>query len=88
MEWYGRLNFLKGGLTYADMVTTVSPTHAREMTTAVGGFGLDHTFRGLGDRLVGIVSIGDVHKAIFKNNLDLPAARQREARAPALRLAV
>ena len=42
----------------------------------------------VGNRLVGIVSIGDVHKAIFKNNLDLPAARQREARAPALRLAV
>jgi starch synthase len=54
MEWYGRLNFLKGGLSYADMVTTVSPTHAREMTTAVGGFGLDHTFRALDDRLVGI----------------------------------
>src|SRR3972149_2971141 len=28
----------------------------------------------VGNRLVGIVSIGDVHKAIFKNNLDLPAA--------------
>jgi starch synthase len=54
MEWYGRLNYLKGGLKYADMVTTVSPTHAREMTTAVGGFGLDHTFRDLKDRLVGI----------------------------------
>ena len=26
MEWYGRLNYLKGGLHYADMVTTVSPT--------------------------------------------------------------
>jgi starch synthase len=54
MEWYGRLNFLKGGLVFADMVTTVSPTHAREVLTEVGGFGLHHTFRNLGERLVGI----------------------------------
>lgn len=54
MEWYGRLNYLKGGLVYADMVTTVSPTHASELLTEVGGFGLQHTFRRLGDRLVGI----------------------------------
>src|SRR2546429_4405249 len=42
MEWYGRLNYLKGGLTFADMVTTVSPTHAFELLTDVGGFGLQH----------------------------------------------
>jgi starch synthase len=54
MEWYGRLNYLKGGLRYADMVTTVSPTHAFELLTDVGGFGLQHSFRRLGDRLVGI----------------------------------
>jgi len=54
MEWYGRLNYLKGGLKYADMVTTVSPTHAFELLTDVGGFGLQHSFRALGDRLVGI----------------------------------
>ncbi|HET9383953.1 MAG TPA: glycogen/starch synthase [Gemmatimonadales bacterium] len=54
MEWYGRLNYLKGGLLYADMVTTVSPTHAFELLTDVGGFGLQHSFRALGDRLVGI----------------------------------
>jgi len=54
MEWYGRLNFLKGGLTFADMVTTVSPTHAKEVQTDVGGFGLQHSFRLLGDRLTGV----------------------------------
>jgi starch synthase len=31
MEWYGKLNILKGGLTTADAVTTVSPTHAHEL---------------------------------------------------------
>jgi starch synthase len=54
MEWYGRLDYLKGGLVFADMVTTVSPRHAFELLTEVGGFGLQHTFRQLGDRLVGI----------------------------------
>lgn len=54
MEWYGRLDFLKGALKYADIVTTVSPTHARELCTEPGGFGLHHVFQALGDRLVGI----------------------------------
>ena len=54
MEFYGRLNFLKGGLRYADVVTTVSETHACEMRTDVGGFGLQDVFRNLGERFVGI----------------------------------
>jgi starch synthase len=54
MEWYGRLNYLKGGLKYADIVTTVSPTHAVEMRSEVGGFGLHDVFQRLGDRFVGI----------------------------------
>jgi starch synthase len=54
MEFYGRLSFLKGGLRYADIVTTVSETHASEMRTEVGGFGLQDVFRRLGDRFVGI----------------------------------
>jgi starch synthase len=54
MEWYGRLNYLKGGLILTDMVTTVSPTHAQEIRTDVGGFGLQDVFRGLGDRLLGV----------------------------------
>jgi starch synthase len=54
MEWYGRLNFLKGGLRYADIVTTVSRGHADELRSEVGGFGLHDVFQGLGDRLIGI----------------------------------
>ncbi len=54
MEWYGRLNYLKGGLRFADLVTTVSQGHAAEIRTEVGGFGLHDVFLGLGDRLVGI----------------------------------
>jgi starch synthase len=51
---YGRLNLLKGALTLADVVVTVSPTHATELTSDLGGFGLHESFRALGDRLIGI----------------------------------
>jgi starch synthase len=56
MEWYGRLNLLKGGLTFSDMATTVSPTHARELRTRTGGFGLQETFNDLQDHFVGILN--------------------------------
>jgi|WetSurMetagenome_2_1015567.scaffolds.fasta_scaffold00017_23 starch synthase len=39
-ESYGRINMLKGGISFADMVNTVSPAYARETTTPRGGFGL------------------------------------------------
>ncbi len=56
MEYYGKINWLKGGLAYADWVTTVSPTHAHELRTPAGGFGLHDFFIALGDRLVGILN--------------------------------
>ena len=56
LEWYERMNYLKGGLTFSDMVTTVSPTHAHELRTPFGGFGLQETFNGLRDRFIGIVN--------------------------------
>jgi starch synthase len=56
MEWYGRLNLLKGGLAFCDMAVTVSPTHAAELRTPDGGFGLHETFAHLGDRFVGILN--------------------------------
>ncbi|MFN8583053.1 MAG: glycogen/starch synthase [Gemmatimonadaceae bacterium] len=55
-EWFGRTNLLKGSLAFADMVTTVSPTHAEELRSELGGFGLHGTFLDLGDRLRGIVN--------------------------------
>jgi starch synthase len=56
LEWYGRVNWLKGGLVFADAATTVSPTHAHELRTAAGGFGLDGVFVALGHRFVGIAN--------------------------------
>ncbi|HTK49570.1 MAG TPA: glycogen/starch synthase [Gemmatimonadaceae bacterium] len=56
LEWWGRVNVLKGGLVFSDLVITVSPTHAHELRTEKGGFGLDGVFVALRDRLVGIVN--------------------------------
>jgi starch synthase len=56
LEWYGRVNVMKGGLVFSDMAVTVSPTHAIELRTEVGGFGLHDTFIGLRDRFVGILN--------------------------------
>jgi starch synthase len=56
MEWYGKANMLKGGVAFSDMVTTVSPSHAKELCTPEGGFGLQGAFTDLGDRLVGVLN--------------------------------
>lgn len=56
LEWYGKVNFLKGGLAFADFVTTVSPTQAEELRTPGGGFGLHDVFTSLGARLVGVLN--------------------------------
>ena len=41
LEFYGEANYLKGGIVYADEVTTVSSTYADEICTPEGGEGLD-----------------------------------------------
>ena len=56
LEWYGKVNVLKGGLVFADQVVTVSPNHARELRTPGGGFGLHDTFNALGTRFSGILN--------------------------------
>lgn len=45
LEFYGKLSFLKAGIAYADHVTTVSQTYAREITSSEMGCGLDGLLR-------------------------------------------
>jgi starch synthase len=56
MEFYGSVNFLKGGLIYSDYLTTVSKRYAQEIQTAEYGYGLDGVMRTRTDRLVGILN--------------------------------
>ena len=53
-------NALRAAVGFADLVTTVSPRYARELTEAAYGFGLESTFAALGRRLVGILNGIDV----------------------------
>ncbi|MGV3774900.1 MAG: glycogen synthase GlgA [Verrucomicrobiales bacterium] len=56
VEYYGMLNCLKAGLNYSDMLTTVSPRYAREITTQALGCTLDGILRARQDALVGILN--------------------------------
>ncbi len=52
----GRINFMTTGLLHADGLSTVSPTHAREIRTPEFGFGLDPLLRARSGDLVGILN--------------------------------
>jgi starch synthase len=55
-EDYGAINFLKGGIVYADMVNTVSPNYARETRTPALGYGLAPYLNNKGENYVGILN--------------------------------
>ncbi len=55
-EFWDQFSYLKCGIASSDMVTTVSPTYARESTQPALGFGFDGVLRALGDRYVGILN--------------------------------
>lgn len=54
LEFFGNINCIKGGMTAADVVTTVSKTYTQEIRTEEFGCGLHGVLARLGDRLVGI----------------------------------
>jgi starch synthase len=56
VEFYGQLSFLKAGLYFADRITTVSPTYAREIRTVAQGAGLDALLRTRAHDLSGILN--------------------------------
>lgn len=56
VEYYGDVGYLKAGLVYADALTTVSPTYAREIQTPDFGRGLDGVLRARSKSLHGIVN--------------------------------
>jgi len=56
MEAYGEANYLKGGLVYADAITTVSKTYANEIMTPEGGEGLHGLLSARRNDVYGIVN--------------------------------
>jgi starch synthase len=56
LEYWGRVSFLKGGVVFSRVVSTVSPQYAREIQTPELGFGFDGILRGRSGDLVGILN--------------------------------
>ncbi len=56
LEFHGMLSFIKGGLVYADYITTVSPTYALEIQTAEFGYGLEGLLEHRKESLGGIIN--------------------------------
>ena len=56
IEFHGRLSFIKAGLAGADMLSTVSPSYAREICSAELGYGLEGLLSARADRLMGILN--------------------------------
>ncbi|HIE36213.1 MAG TPA: glycogen synthase [Candidatus Omnitrophica bacterium] len=59
LEYYGKINLLKGGIVFSDMVNTVSPTYAKQIQTSQYGCGLEGVLREKRERLVGILNAID-----------------------------
>ena len=56
LEFFGDINFMKGALNFADRITTVSETYAKEIQTPYYGENLDGVLRSKSDRMIGIVN--------------------------------
>ena len=73
-EFWGTMNFLKAGLHYADHITTVSPTYAREILTQEYGEGMDGVLRKREGALTGILNGVDYGEWTTENNPYLPVS--------------
>ena len=56
LEYYGQFSFIKGGLAYADKITTVSPCYAKEILQTEYGYGLDGLLNHRKKDLLGIIN--------------------------------
>jgi starch synthase len=72
MEYWGRISYLKAGITFSDLVTTVSPTYALEIQTPELGFGFDGILRQKSTALVGILNGIDYDQWDPEHDLNLP----------------
>lgn len=65
LEYHGKLNLMKGGIIYSDLITTVSPTYSKEIKTPLIGKGLEGVITDISEKrnnLVGILNGIDYDK--------------------------
>ena len=72
-EHNGGINFLQAGVTTADMITTVSPTYAKEIQTPEGGFGMDGLLRVRSEVVRGILNGADLKEWSPEVDKKIPA---------------
>ncbi|WP_223246928.1 glycogen synthase GlgA [Sulfuriferula thiophila] len=82
VEFYGGFSMLKAGIVYADEVTTVSPTYAREICTSEFGYGLHGVLQVYRHKLHGILN--GIDEAVWDPATDayLPAHYSANRRQP------
>jgi starch synthase len=78
VEFHGQVSFMKAGLQYADRITTVSPTYAREIQGREQGCGLDGLLRKRHNVLSGILN--GVDTAVWNPAADSAIAQPFDAR--------
>ena len=72
-EHNGGINFLQAGVTTADMITTVSPTYAKEIQTPEGGFGMDGLLRVRSEVVRGVLNGADLKEWSPEVDKKIPA---------------
>jgi starch synthase len=72
LEFYGKINFLKGGIVFSDIINTVSKKYSEEIQTPEFGYGLDGILRTRKDDLYGIINGIDYEDWNPEKDPDLP----------------
>lgn len=87
LEFYGSVNFLKGGIIFSDIINTVSKTYAEEIQTEEYGLGMDGVLRIRSDKLFGITNGIDYeiydpkqNRNIYKPITDYESKMENKAR--------
>jgi starch synthase len=80
LEFHGQLSFMKAGLKFADLVTTVSPRYAEEIATPEYGCGLDGVIRARGADVSGVLN--GIDEAVWNPATDPAIATRYDAERP------
>jgi len=80
LEFYGKVSFLKGGIVFSDLITTVSPTYSREIQTEEYGFGMEGILRSRSSDLKGVLNGIDVIEWNPSMDTNLPEGIQTGSR--------